>query len=665
MLLALLATAALASPFDYEVGAPRLLGSARMGEACARAVTCVGGSDDVARVRAWCAAFTPGAPLDVEVPTRADVERVAALDPASPDCGVARELRLSGVVTERASSPLGTPTVASPLGTPTLTSPPAEVIDAPAQVGFSQADLLAGLSDRLIERAAGELIDWQLQRLTRQICAEDEDLPRILPASCELLALDGLLNTGLGLAMLQSALRQDATTLPRRIAEQQLEAAGASPEERGQALVLGVFARTTELLLAGNSPTNAMAAWAQARSWRREYEPMVVDGSLDPLIPVVAWALSTAVGSLSNEDGRVVLGRGSDPDEAARVAVLACIVNLREDGALERLMALSGAGDETARRLSIFNVLQAAILHYWASIEQSSPLVEQIRTASSAQDLAQLRRLYGMLVGQGMEDAGGSMAIAMQFSPSVETRLHLQGLRTLLDAMSASARDLARADYAAQAQDMLNLIFAVHPALRCQAGDGPCQSRIAPVLRTLSFLGSVAGASDPEAARGAIESLVAPDGGYARKRSPGARGFKGLNAYVGVGAGPEWALGPGGVSWEDAAPSIAPLVSVGFELSHPLGQKGWSGGIYFPVIDLGTLAAIRLDDASDSTPTDLNVRQVFSPGAYLVLGLPRAPITLGVGPTFAPALRTDGTNGTPLNALRFQAFLAMDLPLFP
>jgi hypothetical protein len=57
--------------------------------------------------------------------------------------------------------------------------------------------------------------------------------------------------------------------------------------------------------------------------------------------------------------------------------------------------------------------------------------------------------------------------------------------------------------------------------------------------------------------------------------------------------------------------------------------------------------------------------QVFSPGGYLVFGIPHVPLTFGVGGNLAPQLRkltVDPSKAT--NATRFGFMLGVDIPIF-
>ncbi|HEX8432395.1 MAG TPA: hypothetical protein VF625_13985, partial [Longimicrobium sp.] len=80
----------------------------------------------------------------------------------------------------------------------------------------------------------------------------------------------------------------------------------------------------------------------------------------------------------------------------------------------------------------------------------------------------------------------------------------------------------------------------------------------------------------------------------------------------------------------------------------------------------------RFDDRETETFPEADLPRLFTPGAYFVAGIPRVPISVGLGFTYAPAARKlteDAAVADPradeLNAFRFGLFAGVDIPLFP
>ncbi len=113
------------------------------------------------------------------------------------------------------------------------------------------------------------------------------------------------------------------------------------------------------------------------------------------------------------------------------------------------------------------------------------------------------------------------------------------------------------------------------------------------------------------------------------------------------------------------------------------------------VLDLGTITArtvaaesvepvVSVDEAMTMTTTTtevdevaaLDIRQLFSPGAYFTLGIAESPATVGAGLSYNPFLRdatsttSDGSLSEPdihterVSVLRVGVFVAIDVTMF-
>ena len=117
---------------------------------------------------------------------------------------------------------------------------------------------------------------------------------------------------------------------------------------------------------------------------------------------------------------------------------------------------------------------------------------------------------------------------------------------------------------------------------------------------------------------------------------------------------------------------------IGIAFSKGFREKG-SVSLFLSLLDLGaivdyqlTAETITTPDGTDTTMIHKDYRvelgQIFSPGTYLVYGLPwRLPLSFGIGGQYGPGLgKIEDDNDVVINnpAWRWNAFLAVDIPLF-
>jgi hypothetical protein len=178
----------------------------------------------------------------------------------------------------------------------------------------------------------------------------------------------------------------------------------------------------------------------------------------------------------------------------------------------------------------------------------------------------------------------------------------------------------------------------------------------------------------------ALDAYAAPIGSYKAKYR---RTAWMLNGMVGVLGGYE-TINTHDVSGGSAI--FGGFAAVGLHVTTPVGPYGADNffhvGALFSLLDLGALTTRRFDqeldrDSGDSTPDEpppeasaqpeLSFTQVFSPGGYLTLGIGSSPLVFGVGVSYAPELRTVTDSGSEFkaSALRYGAFLAVDVPILP
>ncbi len=225
---------------------------------------------------------------------------------------------------------------------------------------------------------------------------------------------------------------------------------------------------------------------------------------------------------------------------------------------------------------------------------------------------------------------------------------------------------------AAIANDQAALLQALlsPPASLADALAGSGMDQAGRVARMATFTSALAQAETADSAKAAIEAAAAPPGGYVQKRTGDQVGYWTLNGYVGGGAGGEVLLSQP-ASGEALGGAVWPMISVGPEVGLRVGRNGrhpWSLGLYAPLLDLGAIGSWRLNnDGNDAELPTVNVRQVFAPGLGLRVGLPGAPLSLGLDGNLLPAMRELTPEGEAVerevSAIRFGASLGVDIPI--
>lgn len=196
------------------------------------------------------------------------------------------------------------------------------------------------------------------------------------------------------------------------------------------------------------------------------------------------------------------------------------------------------------------------------------------------------------------------------------------------------------------------------------------------VAKTVPLIVEVATAQSGKEVAATLEAAVAPLGSY---RSKYQRDTITLGAMLGASFGGEYL--PRQDVEETRSGTLGVFAPVGLHLARPVGTKSHLG-LFFSVLDLGTLASFRFDNelkptsetktAEAATEPNVSFEQVFSPGVFVVFGACKSPFVFGGGISVAPALRdvtfVDSVGGATTTsesaALRGQIFAAVDVPLF-
>jgi len=185
-----------------------------------------------------------------------------------------------------------------------------------------------------------------------------------------------------------------------------------------------------------------------------------------------------------------------------------------------------------------------------------------------------------------------------------------------------------------------------------------------PLLKYGSFIASVATAETSEEVSEAIEAVALPAGSARIKREVAWN--VSLNGYLGFFYGKENI--PLSDGTDNTAKALGVFAPVGIAASHSfrLGKSNFSATLFGSLIDIGALAAYRLNDENLEVVPDIKLEHIVSPGGYFILGLPKLPISIGYGYQIGPRLREVKADSNVLvenQYDRWSAFIVVDIPL--
>jgi len=212
--------------------------------------------------------------------------------------------------------------------------------------------------------------------------------------------------------------------------------------------------------------------------------------------------------------------------------------------------------------------------------------------------------------------------------------------------------DIQEKKYAVAIIEAIQIIDKLIPSDQFQ-----CERKV--LMKYGSFIAMAIRAKTPKEVSQAIESFALPPGSSAIKKF--SKFSISLNAYVGAAGGYEYLRGV----QEQPFYSIATPIGVGFNWGF---KQAGSISIFASIIDIGALTAFRFDpnNTVGQTPLpDFKIENVFAPGGYLVYGVPKFPLAIGIGAQMGPNLRTVTNNGATFqtSGWHLAGFLAVDIPI--
>ncbi len=263
--------------------------------------------------------------------------------------------------------------------------------------------------------------------------------------------------------------------------------------------------------------------------------------------------------------------------------------------------------------------------------------------------VAALRATYGLVTEFG--------------EPPANSAEFLRGLSTAIAVFESMATgDIARV-YASMVGAFRQL----------SAGASLIPSAQRQALSWLAAGAEFAAARSPQQIEAAISAFAAPPGSWQSKLDqPGVW----VNGFVGIGGGGELLFN--GQASSRLGTFIAPQLSLGIDLTRPIGNRSWAIGLYIPMLDLGALAnassaTLSSNSAAVMTSTlaaRVSPGQFLAPGLYARLNLGRSPLVLAAGASVLPfgrEVELVPNTGVFENAasVRFGATLSVDIPIVP
>ncbi len=189
------------------------------------------------------------------------------------------------------------------------------------------------------------------------------------------------------------------------------------------------------------------------------------------------------------------------------------------------------------------------------------------------------------------------------------------------------------------------------------------------------FISSVATAETSDQVREAIEAFALPSGSARIKRESSFN--VAANAYCGLFIGNETIDGleqtfEGGFNSYGLTAPIGISVSWGdrllpWPLSYIAKVKGCSSSWFISLVDLGAVAAFRFADDKTAQVPSIQLKDIFSPGLFWSVGIPKSPISFNMGAQVGPNLRKVNVTGTNDYSdkmyVRYSVSVCVDIPV--
>ena len=545
-----------------------------------------------------------------------------------------------------------------------------------------QSSVVSGLANFLAERGNEELALWVATEIASQICDRSKSTPvwsprDLLPQTCQV--ADTALQSPSGNpsqlgSLLASAIRNDLEALPFQILTGFLHFDDASREE-----LVAIFTQLREgaallPLLTGMATDKTLQAACRGTSPNAK---PAVKGSVSACILV-------AIGDVVSAAGGINESPGADTTSAISTLASSVVTQLQTD---IQVTLCKGAGcdpavvtwldrlvDPTANT-AVVKALEQLFTDV-SSLHDTVQGWKKIAASDTATVLARAGQLLGGLTTIGDDTIAvleapfahdqGSIACTKDSAPTFCAQVQAvgDGWNKATPVVTAAA-DAFKGQYADAAREVL--VFVQD---NWSQGDLPPQ-----LVKYLGFVVDLSQAKSANDVKSLLDNAAAPVGSWRLKRQKtfvwSVTGF--LGAAGGFESPTSVPPATSNVSYGGMYGAAGLTASVGLDFSFNLG-KGWTLGPYLSALDVGQLVSTPLTpggtgSAKPAAGGDISLAQVIAPGAFLRLGLGNTPFVVGAGATYAPSLRkyeySQTTGSDEVSVIRLQAFVAIDLTLFP
>jgi hypothetical protein len=524
---------------------------------------------------------------------------------------------------------------------------------------------IEGLADFVVKRAKEEAIFAVQQELVGRVCEDEHGNPTevtpFVSETCRVLtSLDGSLSLrGVGTA-LHAAAVADLERLPDVTLAYAIREATKQGAASVDAYVLGRI------------------GYASYRAVRNGRDPVEVFSSIHGLVPLRCERSGRcpSVGSIRKVSALAFVLSDQDVAIAFRQATA------RELGVLvvgsvlesEALLTFEHGPDELVRVLKVAGNVQRAVGHFAAA----RAIIEELREDAGdgdgddsdpeAEDRRRREKIAAImvLVASGAADLSAATTASTE-DPNDDAAVQ-EAMKVFVEVAELTGRLIVQ-DWGGAASASTTLVE--------RTTDAELQKEL---LAFLPLIVEVANAHSSTEVAAAIEAAASPPGSYRAKYD---RTTISLNAFVGGGGGFEYVASGGLRGWSGTVQGVAPIglhVAAPFARAKRRPSKGryhLHGGGMISLIDLGALTTHRFESelqapgapttATASSAPQVGVAQIFSPGAFLTLGLARLPLVLGGGLSMSPRLRRitqSGVEPREATAVRLMVFIAIDVTLY-
>lgn len=188
------------------------------------------------------------------------------------------------------------------------------------------------------------------------------------------------------------------------------------------------------------------------------------------------------------------------------------------------------------------------------------------------------------------------------------------------------------------------------------------------ILKYGNLAAVVAEAKSSDEVEAAIEAVALPSGSARIKRETGVN--ISLNAFVGGFVGnetlPTLKKNKSSLTAGFAAPVGVAFSWGNIKFTGKDKEGGKSISLFVPLIDVGALATYRLNDDSTKVASEIQLKNIISPGLYVYFGFGKCPLSLGIGAQVGPQLREVTAQDVNIEKnfyIRYGATLVVDIPL--